>query len=54
MNKIPIAEFMTLTGKKKYQVHYLFSVHPKLKVKIDGEKSCRVNMDEWSKILKRA
>lgn len=52
--KIPLKEFCELTGKKPYQVHYLFKIHKGLKCRVPGEKTSRVDMNEWEKILKTA
>lgn len=52
--KIPIKEFCEMTGKKPYQVHYLFKVNKRLKSHVAGEKTSRVNIVEWNKMLDRA
>jgi alpha-L-arabinofuranosidase len=52
--KIPIDEFCQMTGKTKRQVNHLCSIHAGLKSKVKGERSVRINLDKWERILKTA
>jgi hypothetical protein len=52
--KIPIEKFCELEGKNPRQVRRLYTKYPKLKCKVVGEKSTRVNVTYWEKIKQTA
>jgi len=53
-NIIPIQKFCELENKTIRQARHLMTIHKGLKAKVKGERSPRINMDKWEKILKSA
>jgi predicted DNA-binding transcriptional regulator AlpA len=53
-NKIPLDDFCKQTGKKRDEVYRLVKKNKLLKSKVYGERTMRINMDEWAKVLENA